>query len=265
MDRVRWLARWFVDRFDRDDVLTYASAIAVQLLTAVIPLGLVAFLLVGAFGQQDVWRTELGPAVATRASVETYQAIDAVVEGLIATTHTGWLVFGIAILLWEVSGAVRACMGALNRIFDLEETRPTWWRFALSFGLAVALACLVLGAMVVTTRGGGWVDLGAAQPLWTIARWLLVAVLLWCVIVLLIRVAPNDHKPAGWVTLGGTIVIVAWIGASVVFGWWVTSVADYKTPFGTAIALLTLVGYLYTSAIVFLVGALVDQLLIEQT
>ena len=59
-------------------------------------------------------------------------------------------------------------------------------------------------------------------------------------------------------------MVVAWIGASLVFGWWVTSMADYKTPFGTAIALLTVVGYLYTSSIVFLVGAQVDRLLIEQ-
>jgi uncharacterized BrkB/YihY/UPF0761 family membrane protein len=45
----------------------------------------------------------------------------------------------------------------------------------------------------------------------------------------------------------------------------VTSVANYKTPFGAMIAILTLVGYLYTSAIVFLVGAQLDELAIEQS
>lgn len=43
------------------------------------------------------------------------------------------------------------------------------------------------------------------------------------------------------------------------------SVADCETPFGTAVALLTLVGYLYASAILFLVGAQSDQLWYEQS
>lgn len=261
---VKQIYEVIVERFARDDVLTYASAIARQLLIAVIPLVLLAFLLVGAFGKQDVWRQELAPRVAARASVQTYDAIDTVVEGLIGTTHTGLLAAAALIMLWEVSGAVRACMGALNRIFELEETRPTLERFGLSFLLGLPLAILVLGALLVATRGGGWLDLGTVQVVWTIARWLLVVALLWAAIALLIRFAPDGNEPAGWVTLGGIVVIVAWVGASLVFGWWVFTEADYTTPFGTAIAMLTLVGYLYTSAIVFLVGALIDQLLLEQ-
>ena len=253
-----------VERFARNDILTYASAIALQLLTALIPLALLSFLLLGEFHDQTVWRDQLPPQFAGRTSVDTYQAINSVAEGLISGRHTEWIAFAVLISLWEISGAGRAIMGALNRIFEREETRPIWRRFGLSFALALGLAVCTLGALVLTSRGGGWVDWGAAQPLWALIRWLAVVVLLWAAVALLIRVAPDAHEPPGWVTLGSVIVIVAWIGASLVFGWWVTSVADYTTPFGTAIALLTLVGYLYTSAIVFLVGAQVDQLLIEQ-
>lgn len=261
---VRQIYEVMVERFSRNDILTYASAIAVQLLTAVIPLGLLAFLLVGAFGQQDVWRDDIGPRFAERTSHPTYRAVDSVVEGLISSTHRVWLVAATLIAIWEISGAVRACMGALNRIFELEETRSTPRRFKISSLLAVGVGLLVLGSLLVTTRGGGWVDLGPAQPLWTAVRWLVVIVLLWATIALLIRFAPNGHEPARWVTLGGVMVIVAWIGASLVYGWWVFTQANYKSPFGTAVLLLTLVGYLYTSAIVFLVGAQVDQLLREQ-
>jgi membrane protein len=261
---LRKVVRELVERYERNDILTYASAIALQLLTAVIPLFLLAFLLVGAFGQQDVWRNEIGPKFAQQASAPTYHAVDAVVEGLISSTHVGWLLAAAAILVWEISGAVRACMGALNKIFELEETRPTLRRFAFSFGLAVVVGTLVLGAMLVATRGGGWLDLGIAQPLWTLVRWLLVIGCLWAVVAVLIRAAPNGHQPRGWVTLGSALVIVAWIAASLVFAWWVFRVANYKTPFGTMIALLTVVGYLYTSAIVFLTGAQIDQLARER-
>ena len=132
-----------VERFSRNDILTYASAIAVQLQTALIPPALLSFLLICAFHDQTVSRDQLAPTVAGRTSVDPYQAIDSVAEGLISGQH----------------------------------------------------------------------------------------------IALLIRVAPNAHEPPGWVTLGSVIVVVAWIGASLVFGWWVTSPADYTTPFGTVIAL----------------------------
>jgi membrane protein len=253
-----------VDRFARNNLLTYASATAVQLLTAVIPLALLAFLLVGAFGSESYWRDELAPTVASRASLETYQAIDAVVEALVDRLHVGWLVFAVLIAVWEISGAVRTVMGALNQIFEHDETRPIWHRFGVSFLLAIAVGVCTLGALLVTFRGGSWVSLGAVQPVWTVVRWLVVVALLWAVVALLIRFAPDGHEPAGWVTFGGVLVIVAWIVATLVFGWWVTSMANYKTAFGTTIALLTLIGYLYTSSIVFLVGAQIDKLLREQ-
>jgi membrane protein len=252
------------DRFRRADILTYASAIGLQLLTALIPLALLWFLLLGLFGKEDSWRKDMAPKLQDRVAKQTYQAVDFVAEGLMRGTHTSWLVLAVLIAVWEISGAVRACMGGLNRIFQLEESRPILRRFGISFAVAVGLAACVLGALLTTLRGGGWVDLGAAQPLWTLVRWLLVVMLLWTAIALLIRFAPNGYEPARWVSLGSVVVVVAWIVASLVFGWWVTSVANYQTPFGTAIALLTLVGYLYTSAIVFLVGALIDQLAREQ-
>jgi membrane protein len=261
---VQRLTTILIERFRRNDILTYASAIALQLLTAVIPLALLTFLLLGTIGDQDVWRIEWAPKFAAQSSVPTYEGVDAVVEGLISGRHTGWLVGATLIAIWEISGAVRACMGGLNLIFENEETRSIWHRFGLSFAIAIGLAVATLGAIAIAVRGGRWVDLGSAQLLWSIGRWLLVVVLLWGAVTLLFRLAPDAREPVGWVTIGGAAVIVAWIVASLIFGWWVTSVADYKTPFGTAIALLTLVGYLYTSSIVFLVGAQIDQLLIEQ-
>jgi len=252
------------DRFRQNDILTYASAIARQLLVAVVPLALLFFLLIGAFGERSTWRKELAPHLADRVSKPTFQAIDRTAEGLTSSLHLHWLALAVLIVIWEASGAVRACMGGLNRIYEYEETRPTVRRYLVSLALAIPLVLLVLGSIVLTLSGTSLVDLGPAQPLWSFARWVAVFVMLWAAVALLIRFAPNGRRPSGWITVGGLVVIVSWIVASIVFGWWVLHVADYKSPFGTMIAILTLVGYLYTSAIIFLVGAQIDELLIEQ-
>jgi len=258
------IASVLAERFRRNDILTYASAIARQLLIAVVPLALLFFLLIGAFGQQSTWRSELAPHLADRVSKPTFQAVDNTAEGLISSLHLHWLALAALIVVWEASGAVRACMGGLNRIYEHEETRSTVRRYLVSVALALPLIALVLASLVLTLRGGRLLDLGVAQPVWSFARWAAVFVMLWAAVALLIRYAPNGHRPRGWITIGGLVVIVSWIAASIVFGWWVFHVADYKSPFGTMIAILTLVGYLYASAIVFLVGAQIDELLMEQ-
>src|SRR4051794_16667775 len=261
----RRVASVMADRFKQNDILTYASAIARQLLIAVVPLVLLFFLLIGAFGEESTWRTELAPHLADRVSKPTFQAVNETANGLISSTHLHWLALAVLIVIWEASGAVRACMGGLNRIYEHEETRSTVRRYLVSVALAIPLILLVLASIVLTLRGSGLVDLGPAQPLWSFARWVAVFVMLWAVVALLIRYAPNGHRPREWITIGGLVVIVSWIAASIVFGWWVLHIADYKSPFGTMIAILTLVGYLYASSIVFLVGAQIDELLIEQT
>jgi Kef-type K+ transport system membrane component KefB len=190
----------------------------------------------------------------------TTLAIGFAVRFLIAPAPAG-LILGLCLAL-SSTAIVMQILAEQHRV-----AHPVG-RIALSIllfqDLMVVPVLFIVGIFSGSTRGGGWLDLGPAQPLWTAVRWLVVIVLLWATIALLIRFAPNGHEPARWVTVGGVMVIVAWIGASLVYGWWVFTQADYKSPFGTAVLLLTLVGYLYTSAIVFLVGAQVDQLLREQ-
>jgi membrane protein len=87
--------------------------------------------------------------------------------------------------------------------------------------------------------------------------------MLWLTLVMLIRIAPNTRVEARWVTVGSVLVIVSWVAASLAYGAFVQSFADFESTFGFVAVALLLTGYLYASAIVFLVGAQVDELLRE--
>lgn len=56
-------------------------------------------------------------------------------------------------------------------------------------------------------------------------------------------------------------MIVAWVVASLIFRWYVSSVADFKSAAGVLIAVLVLTTYLYVSSIIFFVGVELDELL----
>ena len=60
----------------------------------------------------SVWRDHLAPQIQDQVSPAVFRAIAEAVDKAFAGTQTLWATFGGALALWQVSGAVRAVMGA---------------------------------------------------------------------------------------------------------------------------------------------------------
>jgi uncharacterized BrkB/YihY/UPF0761 family membrane protein len=58
-------------------------------------------------------------------------------------------------------------------------------------------------------------------------------------------------------------VIVSWIAATLIFELFVMDVANFKTASGQLAVFLVLIGYVYTSSIILMVGVELDELLRE--
>jgi membrane protein len=225
--------RQLVKCFNEHELLTYASAIALQLLIALIPLFALTLVLLGRARAGDLWYERVQPVVAQRVTPEVYLAVSDAVDRVLNQTSLIWVGFAIVLTIWEVSGSVRATMGALNRMYDTRETRSIYRRFALSIVLAIGAIALVLSAFGLVAFGG-WVFLPVAF------------VLLWAVIAMILRWAPAKGVEFRWISAGSVLVIFSWLGA-----------------FGFVAAGLLLTGYLYVSSIVFLVGAQIDEIVRE--
>ena len=68
-----------------------------------------------------------------------------------------------------------------------------------------------------------------------------------------------------WLIVGAVLIVLAWVVASIAFRFWITDVVNFKSPVGSLAALLVLTGYLFVSAIVFLAGVQLDELLRKTT
>ncbi|HYM63067.1 MAG TPA: YihY/virulence factor BrkB family protein [Gaiellaceae bacterium] len=251
---MRVLAR----RIGKHQILTYASAIAFQLLIALVALVLFGLALLGTLGRETVWTEQLAPFVQERFTGVTYLAIDSTVERIFSHDTLFLLGFALALAVWEVSGAVRAAMGGLNKIYESEEVRPVWLRFAISLGLAVSTTVCIVGAGLLATIGRH--THSVPGPVAVGGSWIFAIVLLGSATWLLLRFAPAAPSSSRWVSTGSLLVIVAWVLASIGFRYYVTSVASYRSAIGNLAAVLTLTSYLYVSAIIFLTGAELDEL-----
>jgi membrane protein len=166
------------------------------------------------------------------------------------------------IALWEVSGAVRAVMGALNRVYG-DRTRRSWGRRMLvSLTLALAVGACWLAAIAVVVLGTLlYGDVG--QPLGAllfVVRWAIAGVLLLVAIALLLHFTPERNRPLHRVTAGSLLIMGGWIAMSIAFGVYLRDVADYNSIFGSLATIVVLIAYLYAAAVIFLGGVQVDAL-----
>ncbi|HEY5260619.1 MAG TPA: YhjD/YihY/BrkB family envelope integrity protein, partial [Solirubrobacteraceae bacterium] len=176
--RSRELRRAVLDGFKQHDLLTYSSAISFQILTAVVPFALSMLGLAGLLHLNDVWRNHVAPDIRPHVSAAVFSVISSAVSKALSSRQLLWATLGGGLALWQVSGAVRAVMGAFDRIYGASSERPLIRRYVISFALAMAtgacfisaILCVVLAPFFTVRHPGAAWDVFAF-----LARWVLAA------------------------------------------------------------------------------------------
>src|SRR3954468_14549146 len=216
--------------FKENDLLTYASAISFQVFFALVPLTLLALGLIGTFGLSEWWSTDAAHTVKDNVSGPVYHVINDTVHKILAQRQLFWVTLGAAIAVWEVSGAMRATMQVLNSVYGVEEKRPFVRKLWESIVLSTAVTFMLLLSAAVVKAGPGAARslLGGGalvSVLSFLASWGAAVALLFVVVGLVVRYAPDTRRPLRWVTFGGVLVIAGWIVASLLYGFYITTVA----------------------------------------
>ena len=265
--RASELARALLDGFKQHDLLTYSSAISFQILTAIVPFALFVLAVVGLLQLDSVWRDHLEPQIKANLSAAMFAVIANAVNKVFAGSQWPWATVGGGLALWQVSGAVRAVMTALGRIYGAPAERPLLKRYSVSFALSIEVgACFILATVCLLLAPFFSVaDPGVAWGLFAfVVRWTLAAGFLLLAVGLLVRQAPATAQPAPWVSLGAAIVIGLWVIVSLVFYFYLTTLASYESAFGSLAAVIVAMAYLYISTTVFLFGTQLDAIIRAQ-
>ena len=260
--RARWrsfekIVRLWVDLFSRHNLLTYASAIALRMFIAAVACTLFGLGILGATHQGQLWQQTIGPAIEPKVLPDVFAGINQTVTKILGSSTAGLLALASALAIWEVSGIVRAGIGALDEIYETRETRPFWIRFPLSWGLAVLVLASMLGAIGIVWAGhasGGW-----SVPV-LILRWPAAVVLVAFAFELIVRWGPDENRRVRWASLGSVLVVVGWIGETLIFAAYVRSFADFRTSVGSLEVFIFVATYFYIAAIVLLVAMELDEL-----
>lgn len=253
--------RLWIDLFDRHRILNNASAISFQALKALVPLALFGIALPGVLGLSNVWDDQLRESVSRQFTPTVFVAIDTAVGKLMREGNAALPIFAGLMLLWYGSGLVRACMGAMNSIYEADEQRPLLRRWGLSFALAVAVTGAIVLSVLAVTVGPRIDRSGRIHLLLLVLRWPFAIIALGIAVGLLLRYGPAERRQVRWASVGAVVVVAAWTVQSLLFAWYVSSFANFTSASGALTVFLVLGAFLSTASIIFLVGVQIDELL----
>ena len=151
--RLRALAKDVFDEFRRNGLPNFTSAIAFQILFAIVPFLLLVLALLAFLQLEEVWRDHVRPELRENVSTPAFQLTDDTVEQVLAERQAWWLSAGLALTLWQLSSAARIVMTALDRVYGYRRRRGLVELLPRSIVLGAAMGASAVAALAIVRFG----------------------------------------------------------------------------------------------------------------
>ena len=264
----KYVLRKTLHEFTSDQCTDLAAALTYFAVLSIFPALIALVSLLGVIGQGQVSVDALLSIVASVAPESTVDIIRGPLEQFVNSPTAGvGLIVGILVALWSASGYVGAFGRAMNRIYEIDEGRPFLKLRATQLGVTVVSILLLLIMVLilvvsgpVTDAVGNALGLGqAAQVVWSIAKWPVLAAAVVLLIAILYYATPNARQPKfRWMSLGALVSVIVLVLASVVFGLYITNFSNYDRTYGSLAGIIVFLLWLWIMNLALLFGAEFD-------
>ena len=257
-----------------DNVFFMAGAISYNLLIAVVPLfllvvGLWGYVLRARYGNPSevIVRLLENYIPAVGGNIDLMAEMGSAINGLVAG-RAGYSVIGSLLFIWLATRLVSTLRSALREVFDIAADRGILRGKLFDVQVVVIGGVLLLLNVVITVvlqSLGGWGAglIGVAEDfLGTTQRWLAVLLAftsIWALFALIYWYVPARRIQWRTAWLAATVMAVSYEVMKWGFGWYATSVADYRSTYGNLTTLVVLFFWIYYASVVFILSGEIAQ------
>jgi membrane protein len=251
-----------------DDIFVWASALAYSWLFSVFPFLILLLSLV--------------PYLPAKAKDNAYSAVSRLItemlgreaptlndnlNSVMANHRTGWLGIGLVVTIWVASGGMAMTMSALDRCYDIKETRPYYRQRALAIAMTLGVTVGMLLMIILLPVGSAvetWLKSngGLSTPLeisFDIVRYFLSLVFAFFVLSIIYYFGPNIHQRFRLLSPGAVFSAFVWIFLDVAFRFYVDRYARYDQTYGSVGGAAILLLFFYIDGLVLLIGAEINS------
>jgi YihY family inner membrane protein len=147
----------------------------------------------------------------------------------------------------------------VNRIYGVEQDRPTPQKYGRAFLLAVTAGVLGSAAFAALAFGRAIADSlssDLATTLWNALRWPVALALVAATIGLMLRWSPRRRQPGwSWLAFGAVISVVLWALSTLLLAWFFQWSSTFGQTYGPLAGIVALMVWSMLSAISILYGA----------
>ncbi|HEY4042358.1 MAG TPA: YihY/virulence factor BrkB family protein [Rhodopila sp.] len=204
---------------------------------------------------------------------ETTQLIGDQLKSLVSASQGSLSVSAVVAMLlalWSASRGMSGLLTAFNIAYDQKETRG-FFRFNL-VAIVLTVLTLVGGTVIIALVGvlpAALQFIGlASQTKWLllVLEWPLLIVVVMAGLAVLYRYAPDRHPPRWrWVSPGAIVATFLWLVGSLAFTVYVSHFNSYNKTYGSLGGVVVMLTWLYLSAFVALLGAVINAQSERQT
>ncbi len=267
----KWLRTPFADFIRNcvsDKIGRSSAALAYYLLFSFLPLILFVGLLLSGLSEN----TDITQILSDRMiPADVINTITSLLDYSSELGRNTLMFTGIIMSLYGGSRAVACLSEAINRSYNLTETRHPFQQFLinLAFSALFLVALSVTLLVVVSTPNllaslerilgiGGWF-----VELWSYLRFILILVIFLVLLVILYSVVPNRRIKFRHALPGAVAASLGWVAVSAAFSLYVSNMGRYSLLYGSIGAVVVLILWLYFTGVVLIAGAEFNHMIMQ--
>lgn len=199
---------------------------------------------------------------------DTALLVKTMLEETVRAKSETLLVLGMLASLWAASRGMSAIIRGLNNSYGVKESRGFIKLNLIALLSTIGLTLMIIFSffMIVLGRIIGSTVFGylGAKPLfysiWSVWRYGITFALLFLTFYLIYHYLPNQKIKGSHILAGTVFATFGWVGASLLFSFYVNNFGSYTTIFGSMGGLFALIIWLYISTLVFLLGGALNAI-----
>jgi membrane protein len=265
---VREFVRQFIESFSRNQPLDLAAQLAYFALLSIFPFAMFLLTLVGYLPLHGLDQHIINAIYAVMPPQAAKLCEDTLHE-IIGKQRGGllWVTLGFAI--WTASSGASGLITALNRAYDVSETRPAWKVKLLAIAVTVAGVIAIIIATTAMLIGPSIVHRiwaffglgGAFDKVWAILRWPVATFAMMAMLACIYYFLPNVKQKWRFITPGSVVAVLAWLATSMGFRIYVSHFAAYAKTYGALGTVIVLMVWLYLSGLMVILGGEINAIL----
>lgn len=246
-----------------DGIPGLAAQTAYYFFFSLFPLFLFLTPLLGVVGDEQETFGFLMQKLSSAIPADAFRLVSDVVRQVVFDKDApGIASVGALLAIWSGSNIFSSLMDALNRAYDVKETRPWWKKKLISVAAVVVSGIVLVTATLVLIGGedivdtiGSWFGLDrSTRSLWTIVQYPIALAMLVGLAWAQYLILPNLRQNKWHALTGAIVTTLLWVLVTLLFRLYVQNFANYNKTYGTFGGIIVLLTWMYLSMLVLLAG-----------